>query len=332
MIPGAELAAWLADETAQARSRAALDASSRRFGAHPAKSALDARIAGMAKPSTADLLDAARAFLADRDMLDTLIDDLIALTDGDPFWRPPFPPVASDIHHALVLYAHPQLTILAGVSGVDMLAAKKAGPRGATSIGFTGTTSLYHFVKAGGAELSFWEAPEIGPGFVAAKAGKCRPAGRRRLRDGETLLIDGRRQSFVIEHAESDLFYFQAIVRGDLAAPVAVEYDSATREFVGASSTDEAASRIQMMASALRTMDREDAVPALLGLLDNPHFHTRWYLMRELLALDADAALPALRRMAANDPHEEVRAAAAATLAAFFPVDADSREAEPCPA
>jgi len=40
--------------------------------------------------------------------------------------------------------------------------------------------------------------------------------------------------------------------------------------------------------------------------------------MRELLALDADAALPPLRRMADRDPHPEVRAAARQTLELFF--------------
>ena len=39
------------------------------------------------------------------------------------------------------------------MTGVDMLAAKKAGPRGATSVGFTGQVSLYRYVKAGGATI-----------------------------------------------------------------------------------------------------------------------------------------------------------------------------------
>jgi hypothetical protein len=40
--------------------------------------------------------------------------------------------------------------------------------------------------------------------------------------------------------------------------------------------------------------------------------------MREMLALDAEAALPALKRMAAGDPHPEIRAAALQTLGLFF--------------
>ena len=102
------------------------------------------------------------------------------------------------------------------------------------------------------------------------------------------------------------------------AAPLAAEYDSKTLAFVGASSTDEASSRVQMMVSLLRTMEREDALPLIVEALDSPHFYTRWHIMRELLAMDADAALPPLRRMAAGDPHPEVRAAARQTLDAVL--------------
>ena len=73
-----------------------------------------------------------------------------------------------------------------------------------------------------------------------------------------------------------------------------------------------------MMVSLLRTMEREDAVPLIVEALASPHFYTRWHVMRELLALDADAAHPHLSRMAEADPHPEVRAAARQTLELFF--------------
>ena len=47
-------------------------------------------------------------------------------------------------------------------------------------------------------------------------------------------------------------------------------------------------------------------------------FYARWYLMRELLALNAEAARPVLEAMASADPHPEVRAAALQTLEMFF--------------
>jgi hypothetical protein len=125
--------------------------------------------------------------------------------------------------------------------------------------------------------------------------------------------VDGSCESFVVEHATGDIVYLQATIQAG-AAPLTVEYDSDTLSFVNASSTDEASSRVQMMATLLREMDRDDAVPVLRELLKTPHFYTRWHIMRELLALDAEAALPDLRRMAGGDPHPEVRAAARQTL------------------
>ena len=40
----------------------------------------------------------------------------------------------------------------------------------------------------------------------------------------------------------------------------------------------------------------------------------RWHVMRELLGIDAEAALPHLKRMAARDPHPDVRRAARSVL------------------
>lgn len=79
-------------------------------------------------------------------------------------------------------------------------------------------------------------------------------------------------------------------------------------------------------------MERDDAVPVLREFLSSPHFYTRWHIMRELLALDAEAVLPDLRRLAAADPHPEVRAAAAQTLKVFFDEEPATPEPIACPA
>jgi HEAT repeat protein len=137
--------------------------------------------------------------------------------------------------------------------------------------------------------------------------------------------VDGRREAFVVDRAESDLVYVFASTTLD-AGPVATDYDSRSLELAAASSTDDSSSRIQMMLALLRALGRRDAAPLFAEGLRAPHFHARWQAMREFLALDAELALPHLRRMAGSDPHCEVRAAAAETLAAFFP------EPSPCPA
>lgn len=317
MIAGTALAAWLTDRDAQKRAHGAVEACARHWSRQPLMTEVERQLSELADKTPAAVLDVARAFMDRTGDVATLMRDFLGAAAKNPFFRPPFHPMASDIHTGLLLFHNADLSIALGVTGVDMLAAKKAGPRGATSIGFTGITTLFRYMKAGEATISFWEAAPISGDFVAAEAGRARLVDRRRIADGEEVLIDGRYQSFIIEHATSDMLYFQAMVRPG-AAPLAAEYDSKTLEFIGASSTDEASSRVQMMVSLLRTMEREDALPLIVESLASPHFYTRWHIMRELLAMDADAALPHLRRMAQGDPHPEVRATARQTLDLFF--------------
>jgi hypothetical protein len=317
MIAGAALATWLADADRQKRSFAAIEDCARRWSRQPLMTEIERQLAALPERSPAAVLDVARAFMDRDDEVAALMAELLASCAGDPFFRPPFHPMVSEVNTGLLLFHNADLSIALGVGGVDLAAAKKVEARGASSITFTGVTTMFRYVKAGGATISLWEAPPITDGFLASQAGKCRLTGRRRLEDGDEIVIDGRYQSFIVEHVVSDMLYFQAIARTG-AAPLAAEYDSKSLAFVGASSTDESSSRIQMMVSLLRTMEREDALPLIEESLASPHFYTRWHIMREFLAMDADAALPALRRMAANDSHPEVRAAAQQTLEMFF--------------
>ena len=317
MIPGAALADWLADGDAQRRSYAEVKAFSDRLVKQPLIPLLDREISELEERTPEALLDAARRFMDKSDGIETMMRELIALSRADPFFRPPFQPLSSEVQSSLLLYHHPDLSISLGVASVDLLAAKKSGRNAPQSINFTGYVSLLRFLKAGGATLSFWEAPPMGEDFVAGEGRTCRLVERRRIEDGEEIVVDGRHHSFVIEHAERDILTFQAIVRAG-CAPVAAEYDYDSGRFLAASSTDEASSRVQMMVSLLRAMDREDAFPLFEEALRSPQFYTRWYVMREMLAMDADAALPSLRLMASDDPHPDVRAAARQALELFF--------------
>lgn len=317
MIAGPALAAWLADRGAQKRSYDRIEACARHWGRQPLMTQVERELSELDEKTPEAVLRIARAFMNRTGDLDALMGDLLTASARDPFFRPPIHSISGDIHTGLLMYHNPELSIALGVTAVDMLAAKKVGARGVTSISFTGITTLFRYLKAGDATISFWEAPPITDNFAAAEAGSARLTDRRRIKDGDEVLIDGRYQSFVIEHATADMIYFQAMVRPG-AAPLAAQFDSQTLAFLSASSTDEASSRVQMMVSLLRTMERDDALPLIIEALESPHFYTRWHIMRELLAMDADAALPPLRRMAERDPHPEVRAAARQSLELFF--------------
>jgi hypothetical protein len=331
MIAGDELAAWLRDKPRHGRSQAATRGFAEEWRRSTLIAGLERELAGQEHPTTQSVVAAARRFFDRGEELAALLGALIARCREDPFFLPPFNPLSSEIHSGLLLFQDQELSIGFGVTSLEMLAAKKAFRKGPASIGFTGVVNLFRYLKSGNALLSFWEAPPIEPGFSAATAGECRRTGRRRIADGEEILIDGRSRSFIIDHADGDIVYLQAMVR-TAAAPLTAEYDSDTRSFIGATSTDEASSRLQMMATLLREMDREEAVPLLRQSLSSRHFYTRWHIMREMLALDAEAALPDLRRMAEEDPHPEVRAAALQTLRLFFGEELTEQEAPLCPA
>jgi hypothetical protein len=317
MIPREELRLWLDDDAAQDATAEHFLGVATRLRSLPLLKHLRKNLHDLPCLGAEAVLTCARTAMMDEVGLEEIFACLIEGAILDPFFRPAMRNVATEIHSGILLFDTPELTLFLSVMPAESLAAKRLGRDGRRSIVFPGQLSLHKFIRSGGATFSFWEAPLIEAGFTAKGSGRCRLAERRRIRDGELLELDGRRQTFVIDHASSDLVYLQAVASAG-RAPLTVEYDSDSFEFVGASSTDEVSSRTQMMLALLRTMERHDAVPLMIAMLDNPNFYARWQAMRELLALDAEAALSHLKSFAAADPHPEVRAAAAATLSACF--------------
>ncbi|MGH8574253.1 MAG: HEAT repeat domain-containing protein, partial [Gammaproteobacteria bacterium] len=297
MIVGKTLGRWLVDSKRQLETVAAIETFGRSLRDSPPM--LDLR-RELASTGDADAILAAAAGFLDRiGDIDAMVGMMIRAALADHYYRPPLRRIASPVHLGLLLVDGDTLSILLAVTTPDALAAKRTWRTEPASITLGGQRSIFKFLKAGGATLSFWEAPPLEARFTADERGRCRLVGRRRIEDGEAIMLDGRSQSFVIDHAVSDIVYLQAVTPVG-AAPLSVEYDSDTMAFAGASSTDEESSRVQMMVTLLRIMDRTDALPLLREVLGHPHFYVRWHAMRELLALDAEAALPSLRELAAS--------------------------------
>lgn len=102
-------------------------------------------------------------------------------------------------------------------------------------------------------------------------------------------------------------------------APVALEYDVDTRKVIATTAVSQEPTRLQMLSTVLRLFEREDAFEAVQGLLSYPQHFVRWHGMREMLALDAERALPRLLEMAEADAQPSVRRAARTTIETFFP-------------
>jgi len=314
MIVGEKLKAWVGDRAAQRDTQNAVDAFGHDWNHGSVHRRFDDAMASLTAPITAETVaEAVVALFADDAWVGTLVASLAQRMRADPFFDPPFRGLSGNLHAGLLVFEDEKVSIAAGVSSALEMAAKKTQSRGPTSIGFTGQVGVYRFVKAGGTVLSFWEAPAIGPDFTAANAGTCRRTGERQIADGETLVIDGRRQAYVVESMRDSFVLLQASIAVD-QAPLSVSFNSETGLYVGATATGDTSSRIQMITTLLRKLDHKAAFPAIAAFLDHSDFFVRWHVMKELLGLDAGAALPHLKRMAASDPHPEPRRAARAVL------------------
>lgn len=314
MIVSDELRLWTGDRARQRATQAAIEALRADWRTGPVHQHFTALMAGIRRKTAATIAEAFWTLFENDAWVDVLIDSLARPMRADPYVQPPFPALTSEINSGLVVYEDSHVTVAASLCRASQLAAKKHGSTGAGSINFSGQVSILKFVKAGGATLSFWEAPPITADFAAAKAGICRRTGSRRVTDGTLLVIDGRSQSYIVDHAAANLLVLQAVIKAD-QAPLAVEYDAETGAYLGCSAADEADSRIQMLATLVRKLDRDDAFDQVAAHLGHPRFFVRWHVMRELVGMDARAALPHLRRLAKIDPHGDVRQAAAAALA-----------------
>ena len=247
-------------------------------------------------PEAEDVAAVVANLFADDFWVDALIEGLAEALARRSLFRAALPHINSDIHNGLVVFEDDHVSIAAGRQ--PRRPARRQEERDAAARArspFRASSTLFKFVKAGGARLSFWECPPITDGFQRRRppAAASAPASAS-IEDGEILVVDGRRQSFVIEHAAANLVVLQATVKPG-RAPLAVEYDSETRAYVGCSAADDSASRIQMITTLLRKLDCAAAFPAIAAFLDHPNFFVRWHVMKELLGLDAEAALPHLQ-------------------------------------
>jgi hypothetical protein len=310
---GSELTEWLQDRSAQRRARAEAETVASAWNDGPINSYFAQAMANCEGRGGQAVATVIAAIFADDRILDGLVETLAASLREDVFFEAPFRSTNSEIHSGLVLFEDDSVIVGAGVTSAAKLAEKKLRTAGQGAVCFSGHIELFKFVKSGGARLSFWETPPITADFAAAKAGKCRRTSERTMRDGEILTLDGRFQTFIFEHAATNILMVQATVKRD-HAPLRVDFDHGTHAYLGCRAADDSASRIQMIATLLGKLDCAAALPVLADFLDDPNFFVRWHVMREMLGLDAEAALPHLRKMALTDPHPETRRAARTVL------------------
>ena len=252
------------------------------------------------------LAEAAEKVLARTDwsaLLAPLVDALAAA----PFFEPAFRVGRDAVRTGAVLIDAPMVSISASLIDGNAL------PSPATMV-FPGYITVTRYLRSGGATLRRWETEPLTADFSAATAAPSRALPPIALTNGAIVRCDGRTRTQLLSAATGPILTVVATIRTG-AAPLIREHRIADGALVRVASADEAASRTEMLLAFLRRSGRIDASARFAAATRDPAFHTRWSAMREWLGLDARAALPRLADMAANDPHPEVRTAAAATLA-----------------
>ncbi|MDT8760799.1 hypothetical protein MZO42_19020 [Sphingomonas psychrotolerans] len=236
-----------------------------------------------------------------------LLAPLIHALEVDPLFEPLLRFHRDACRTGAVLFDAPAASIAARVTSSAAMAAM---PRPQTIV-FTGRISVTRIVKAGGAWLRRWQEVPDAPRSWAERS--VQPAGLRRLDDGAVYRTDGRVEAQRIGDAASDVVTLVATIRTG-AAPLIREYDVASGALVRITDADDRPSRTAMLLRFLRVAGRIEAGTCFEAASHAPDFHLRWAAMREWLALDANAAAPRLMTMAASDPSDEVRRAAARML------------------
>lgn len=265
-----------------------------------------AAFAGLDARATDDVGGAAAELLRDAAWIAPLLAPLLEALAADPWFEPPLRVTRDRLRTTVQILDLPAGILSATVfDGTALAAAPNA------TLVASGRLVVARYHVAGAARLRRWHAGPAGDSFNAATAAPLVALSPLTLDDGDVHRIDGRTHAHLVEGSGRDVV---AITFATRASGLVREYDRATLRLLRTATNDEAESRTRLLLSLLRIEGRRDAGPAFEEVTHAPAFHLRWTAMREWLALDAAAALPRLRDLAAADPHADVRAAAQATL------------------
>jgi hypothetical protein len=250
----------------------------------------------------------AEALLGDGGWAAELLAPLVDALTEEPLFEPPFKVSRDRLRIGAILFQSAAVSLTGCVTSAAALAA---GPPPASLV-FTGRVTVTRTVRAGGAVLRRWRAPE--GGFEASRAGCCVEVAALPLEDGLVHRTDGRVEAQLLTDATRDVVTLVATIAAG-ADPLMREHAISGGAMLRVAHADDRPSRAEMLLALLRVAGRSDAAAQFDGASRDPAFALRWAAMREWLALDAGAALPRLAEMAAGDPHPDVRAAAIGSLA-----------------
>lgn len=264
----------------------------------PEVRALHAAFADCPTDAAEPAADRAQALVADTAWIDALLAPLLTALAEDPLFEPPFKPRRDAARTGFTLFDSPAVSLVASVTHAAALGTP-------ATVVLSGRISVTHVLRAGGAAWQRWR--------LAADGESCTCTAPVALVEGAVDRVDGRQETRLLMGGSADIVTLTATVRAG-AAPLLRAFDCATGRLTGMADADDRNSRAQMLLAFLRASGRADAEPCFEAATRDPAHQHRWAAIREWLLLDAGAALPRLARMAGEDPHPMVRAAARRTL------------------
>lgn len=168
------------------------------------------------------------------------------------------------------------------------------------------------FLKAGPTHMIRWRSELIGFETAISNDRSCRQAEEIVVSAGDSVFVRGGEESWTFTEIPEGVLTI-GITCKRFRSPVGVQFDKDSLQIDSASAADDKSSRIQLLSTFLRSINGAESKDHLASLLDHRDHYVRWYVARELIAADPEAAVPHIHALR-NDPHPQVAAAAKATL------------------
>ena len=237
-----------------------------------------------------------------------------------PFYGSSFQPLDGGFFSGIVAASTDTFTaILMTVHGYEVEVAKRRMAGDRRTLSFGGVDTYVRVYKSNQLKIRKWRIPEFTDSDdLTVKPMPLVDLGVVCFTDDDRMHLDASESfEYCCEAGASGLVL--QIQMHQNGRPMGLEFDYDTGKLVGASSTSQEPTRLQMLATAMRIFDRQDAFADVLQLTKHPLHFVRWHAMRECLGLDAQRALTRLQVMSEHDPQPSVRRAANQTLERFFP-------------
>jgi hypothetical protein len=239
--------------------------------------------------------------------------------EASPVYVSNFAPLEGKFYSGFAVYqSQAVVTMLLAIDPWRLAERKRRAPDEKRTITFSGTWAHLKVISGEAVEIARWRADDVDDRRdLKNDPPRAERVELHRLRAGEEMSFGPGEEYEFVSVDGAMLLLLSHRLSGP--APLSTEFDAASGALVATAAVSQEPTRLQMLGTILRLFGRNDAADDIRILLEDDRHFVRWHGMRELLALEGEAMLPELLRMADEDPQPSVRRAALHTLQTFFP-------------